>query len=102
MGGAESLFVGLNNLDKFDYISAFSSGGFPADKPEEIIAAFPRKDPKVLWMACGTADGLIGFQRGFSTWLKEKGMPITTKETNGGHEWLLWREYLIEFAEMIF
>lgn len=102
MGGAESLFVGLNNLDKFDYIGAFSSGGFPADKPDEIIAEFPRKDVKVLWMSCGTSDGLIGFQRGFVSWLKEKGMPIEARETAGGHEWLLWRDDLIQFTGKIF
>jgi hypothetical protein len=27
MGGTESLTVGLNTLDRFDWIGAFSSGG---------------------------------------------------------------------------
>jgi enterochelin esterase family protein len=102
MGGAESLFIGLTNLDRFAYVGGFSSGGFPADKPEEVIPPFNRKDLKVLWMACGTEDGLIGFQRGFSSWLKAQGMPIETKEVPGGHEWLLWRQFLIEFAPKLF
>ena len=29
MGGSESLLTGLNNLDKFAWIGAFSSGGIP-------------------------------------------------------------------------
>ena len=28
MGGSETLLTGLNNLDKFAYIGAFSSGGY--------------------------------------------------------------------------
>lgn len=105
MGGAESLYVGLNNLDKFAYIGAFSAGGLPAAKPEEVIKGLgpsKAKELKVLWMVCGRQDGLIGFQRGFSTWLKEQGMDIETKETEGGHVWQLWRRNLAEFAQRLF
>lgn len=105
MGGAESLFVGLANLDAFGAVGAFSAGGLPATRPEE---AFPDLDAKkanslkVFWMACGTGDSLIGFQRGFAAWLKEKGVRVLTKETPGGHEWRLWRRYLAEFAAKLF
>ncbi|RYG30036.1 esterase [bacterium] len=105
MGGGESLFTGLSRLDRFAYIGAFSSAGLPTDKPED---ALPKLDPatvkstKLVWMACGTEDGLISFQRGFSEWLKKNGFPIVTKETPGGHTWLLWRRYLAEYAGMLF
>ena len=105
MGGAETLFTGLNNVDKFAYMGAFSSGGLPADKPEIFfpnVGAESMKGLKVLWMSCGTGDGLIGFQRGFAAWLETKGVRVKTNETPGGHEWLLWRRNLAEFAQMIF
>ncbi|MGV3616824.1 MAG: esterase [Fimbriimonas sp.] len=105
MGGAETLFTGLNYPDKFAYVGAFSSGGLPADQPEEVFAdltAEKTKGIKVLWMACGTGDGLIGFQRGFADWLKKKGIAVETKETPGGHTWMLWRRNLAEFAGKIF
>lgn len=105
MGGAESLYVGLNNLDKFSYIGAFSAGGLPASKPEEVIqglSSAKAKELKILWMVCGKQDGLIGFQRGFSTWLKDQGMNIEVKETEGGHVWQLWRRNLAEFAQRLF
>jgi enterochelin esterase family protein len=105
MGGAESLFIGLNNVDKFGSIGAFSSGGLPATKPEEVFATVSKestKNLKVFWMSCGTADGLIGFQRGFAKWLTDKGINVKTNETGGGHEWLLWRRNLAEFSQMIF
>lgn len=105
MGGAETLFTGLNNIDKFAYIGAFSSGGLPATKPEEVFDSVTKestKNLKVFWMSCGTSDGLIGFQRGFSDWLKGRGIAHKTNETPGGHEWLLWRRNLAEFSQMIF
>ena len=42
MGGSESLFTGLNNLDKFAWIGAFSSGGLP----EPFDKDFPGLDGK--------------------------------------------------------
>ncbi len=105
MGGAETLFTGLANIDKFAYIGAFSSGGLPSNKPEEVFGEMNKdqtKGLKVFWMSCGTGDGLIGFQRGFSDWLTKRGIAHKTNETPGGHEWLLWRRNLAEFSQMIF
>ena len=105
MGGAESLFTGLSNLDTFAYIGGFSSGGLPGNTPADLWPNLDIKKVntlKVFWMACGTDDGLIGFQRGFTGWLKEKGAKVETKETPGGHVWMLWRRHLAEFSGMIF
>lgn len=105
MGGAESLLVGLNNLDKFAYVGAFSSGGLP---PNQIEASFPGLDAgkanalKAFWIACGTEDGLISFHRNFTKWLAEKGIKHKTLETPGGHVWMLWRRNLATFAGMLF
>ncbi|MBZ0214230.1 MAG: esterase [Nitrospirae bacterium] len=105
MGGAESLFVGLTNLDKFSAIGAFSSGGLPATQPEDVFAKLDVAAANKLsafWMVCGTEDGLIGFQRGFATWLREKGVKVETSETSGGHVWMLWRRNLADFAQKLF
>lgn len=105
MGGAETLFTGLENVDKFAYIGAFSSGGLPANKPDDVfgdVTAESTKKLKVFWMSCGTADGLIGFQRGFAEWCTQRGIKVTTNESGGGHEWPNWRRYLVQFTQMIF
>ena len=96
MGGAESLYVGLNNLDKFAWIGAFSAApdvvagrppdagrgparaaagggaGTPPDMDEACSRRrFPTLDAKdnsrlrMLWIICGTGDGLIGVNRQF-------------------------------------
>ena len=96
MGGAEALFTGLNHLDKFASVASFS-GAFvmwssarasaaPGSGPRRggarsfDAAVFPKVFPglsakansqiKLLWISCGTSDGLIGVNRQFKDWLK--------------------------------
>jgi len=104
MGGSESLLTGLNNLDKFAWIGAFSSGGIP----DEFDKDFPGLDAKanqqirLLWIACGTEDRLITVNRNLREWLKTKGVQHTDIETPGMHTWMVWRRNLAEFAGLLF
>src|SRR5215469_6717585 len=104
MGGSESLLTGLNNLDKFAWVGAFSAGGLP----EPFEKDFPSLDPKanqpmkLLWIACGTEDRLITANRNLREWLKSKGIPHTDIETSGMHTWMVWRRNLAEFAPLLF
>jgi enterochelin esterase family protein len=105
MGGAETLFTGLPYSDKFAYVGAFSTGGLRNDAAETTFKDLDAKDVnrlKVFWMVCGTDDGLIDFQRGFADAMKKRGVNVKTKETPGGHVWMLWRRNLAEFAQMLF
>jgi enterochelin esterase-like enzyme len=104
MGGSESLLTGLNNLDKFGWIGAFSSGGLPDD----FATDFPSLDAKatrqlrLLWIACGTEDSLIKVNRDLRTWLKSKGIQPTEIETPGAHTWMVWRRNLADFSSLLF
>ncbi len=104
MGGSESLLTGLNNLDKFAWIGAFSSGGMP----DEFEKDFPGLDAKanqqlrLLWIACGTEDRLITVNRNLREWLKTKGVQHADIETPGMHTWMVWRRNLAEFAGLLF
>ncbi|MBO0911176.1 MAG: esterase [Acidobacteria bacterium] len=105
MGGAESLLTGLNHLDQFAWIGAFSSGGLDL---ADFAAKFPNLDSsanpklKLLWIACGTEDGLIKVNRQFKSWLKAKGVEFTSIETPGMHTWMVWRRNLAAFAPLLF
>ena len=143
MGGAEALYVGLNNLDKFAWISSFSGaflllpgtqmvpapqaaaspaeaasgrgGGREAARAPQMLdpgtfaKAFPKLDAKansqirLLWIVCGTADGLIGQNRQVKEWLKSKGVQFTEQEVpDMGHVWPLWRQNLADLAPRLF
>jgi len=104
MGGSESLLTGLNHLDKFSWIGAFSSGGIT----EEFDKEFPAVNPKttenlhLLWIACGTDDRLIDINRKVRAWLATKSIKHVDIETPGYHTWMVWRRNLTEFSSLLF
>ena len=104
MGGTESLMTGLNHLDKFAWIGAFSSGGLDPDFDADFSALDTKASQKLhlLWIACGTDDGLIGINRKLREWLKSKGVELTAIETPGTHTWMVWRRNLSNFTPLLF
>lgn len=104
MGGSESLSTGLNHLDKFAWIGAFSAGGLPEpfDKDFPDLDAKANQQIRLLWIACGTEDRLITANRNLREWLKSKGVEHTDIETPGQHTWMVWRRNLAEFAGLLF
>jgi enterochelin esterase-like enzyme len=104
MGGSESLLTGLNNLDKFSWVGAFSSGGIPEDFQKDFpsLDAGANQQLHLLWIACGTEDHLITVNRNLRAWLKTKGIKATEIETPGMHTWMVWRRNLAEFAGLLF
>jgi enterochelin esterase family protein len=104
MGGAESLYVGLNALDRFAWIGSFSAGAIGDD----FDRTFPSLDSnansrlRLLWIACGTEDRLIDVNRTFREWLTSKGVEHAAIETPGLHSWRVWRRNLASFAPLLF
>ncbi len=106
MGGAESLFVGLNAIDRFAWVGAFSAGGL--GQPAELPATFPALTAaeatrlSLLWIACGTEDRLIDANRQFRAFLSERAIRHEAVETPGAHTWTVWRRNLAAFAPRLF
>ncbi len=104
MGGTESLVTGLNHLDRFAWIGAFSSGGLNTN----YAAQFPALNPKandqlrLLWIACGREDRLLENNVQFCEWLKSRKVGYTWVETAGTHSFRVWRRNLAEFASLLF
>ena len=104
MGGSESLLTGLNTLDKFAWIGAFSSGGFTPEFEKEFptLDAKSNQRIKLLWIACGTEDRLIDINRDFRNWLASKNITHADIETPGMHTWMVWRRNLADFSQLLF
>ncbi len=104
MGGAETLYTGLNATDRFAYIGAFSSGGLGDD----FASQFPTLNGsissklRVLFISCGRDDHLLGFNQKFVAWLNSKGFDVSLRQTPGAHTWMVWRRNLVDFSGMIF
>jgi enterochelin esterase-like enzyme len=103
MGGGESLFVGLNDLDRFAWIGAFSSGvegNFDSALP--LVDAKANSKLRMLWIACGEDDPLLSGNQNLRAWLQAKGVRFTWVETPGAHSWQVWRRNLANFAPLLF
>ena len=103
MGGLESLDVGLAHTGQFAWIGGFSSAVHTLDYTEKLASLGPKAaDLRLLWIACGTEDGLLAPNRKLIAFLKTKAMPVTQIETPGMHSWLVWRDNLVHFAPLLF
>ena len=112
MGGAESLQVGLNHVDDFAYVGGFSSAPLGGGEHGDFALGFPgittQSAPqinsrlRVLWIACGTEDGLFDANQKLIAWLKQQGLQPTAIQTPGRHVWMLWRDNLTQFAPLLF
>jgi enterochelin esterase family protein len=104
MGGTETLLVGLNALDRFAWIGAFSSGGLTEDFEKE----FPGLDSKansqlrLLWVSCGRDDRLLPINQKLRGWLESKQIQHKWVETAGAHSWQVWRRAIADFAPLLF
>jgi len=108
MGGGQALNIGLNNLDLFSDIAAFSPGlGAPADFPKTYAELIARGEKdggalRLLWVGCGVDDGAMEASRSFSAFLNQHRIVHTFRETPGAHAWMVWRRHLNEVAPLLF
>jgi enterochelin esterase-like enzyme len=107
MGGGQAMRTGLANLDKFASIGTFSGalrdfnidtsyGGALAD------AGAANRQLRLLWIGCGTEDGLIAGARGLHQALTDRKVEHIWVEGPGSHEWQVWRKHLHDFAPRLF
>jgi enterochelin esterase-like enzyme len=107
MGGIESLTIGLNHLDEFSYVGGFSAAISQATFARNFAAI--KADPKaanaqlhLLWIGCGTDDGLFPTSESFSKFLDDAQVKHTFYKIPGAHTWIVWRQFLREFAPQLF
>ena len=108
MGGIQTLNIGLTNLDRFRWLGVFSSGWFPPDLQafEDAARAHRsrarRRLPAVLDGARrdGHREAAVG--EGDRDARSPRHRASSSKETPGGHSWSNWRDYLRDFAPLLF
>jgi enterochelin esterase-like enzyme len=104
MGGGQSLNFGLGNLDTFAWVGGFSSAPNtkrPADLMKDPEDA--KKKLKLLYIACGDKDRLIGTSEGVHKMLEEKKVPHEYRVIAGGaHDFKVWKSDLYHFAQLLF
>jgi len=103
MGGGQTLNFGLGNLDKFAWVGAFSSA--PNTKPAEQLFPDPeaaKKQLKLLWISCGSEDGLITYSKRTHEYAASKGIPHIYYIEPGKHDFKVWKNGLYMFSQQLF
>lgn len=105
MGGGQSLRVGLNNLPSFAWIGGFSSSTRGLESTIDQLKQNPQgvnEQLRLLWIAIGKDDFLIEGNRELHRTLTELKIEHDYIETEGVHQWSVWRRYLADFAPLLF
>lgn len=107
MGGAQAMRIGLNHLDQFSYIGAFSPAIEITDTSKDYdgIMANPAKlnrELHLLWVGIGSDDFLFAPVKESHELLKKAGINHVWVESSGAHVWTVWRKYLADFAPRLF
>jgi enterochelin esterase family protein len=104
MGGAQSLTVGLGNLDRFSWVGCFSGGISDESIVQPLLAdaAGTNAKLKLLWIGIGKDDAGKARNEELIERLKASGIHHTWRLTEGAHSWPVWRGYLAEFLPLLF
>ena len=107
MGGLQALDIALDDSADFAYVGIFSSGWFPNSQKEEEetdVAQYHAsgKPFRLFWVNAGQYD--IALQNSDATVaiLKKAGINVEQHQSPGFHAWNNWRDYLNEFAPLLF
>lgn len=110
MGGFHSAQISKEYPDMFDYVGLFSAVYRPMDGTKSPIyddfdAKLARQfaaNPHLYWIAIGTDDFLYDANVEYRQKLDLAGYTYTYHESDGGHIWRNWRNYLREFLPLLF
>ena len=107
MGGLQALDIALDDSADFAFVGVFSSGWFPnsqKDEEETDVAQYRAsgKPFRLFWVNAGQYD--IALQNSDATVaiLKKSGINVEQHQSHGFHAWNNWRDYLNEFAPLLF
>ncbi|MDE5875691.1 MAG: esterase [Muribaculaceae bacterium] len=109
MGGGHSWRTSLLMPDDFDYVGLFSAAvrwnGAGVDESEELVVPLRRQfanPPALYWIGIGKDDFLYGINKDYLKLLDSLSLPYEYHESDGGHTWSNWRDYLVEFLPRLF
>lgn len=107
MGGAQALRIGLNHLDEFGYLGAFSPAIEITDTTKNYDGALANPERvnqqlRLFWIGIGRGDFLYAPVKKSHEELARAGIHHVWVESSGAHGWTVWRKYLADFAPRLF
>lgn len=110
MGGGQTLRAVVSNPDQFAYVGVWSAGVNPQGSSdfEKNAAAFLNssekinKQVKLFSISVGDQDFALAGSKNLSEVLKKRGIKHEMNISGGGHTWINWRNYLRDYAKVLF
>ena len=110
MGGFHSLHISRYYPNTFDYVGLFSPainprGEVPSPVYKDIDKTLREQSNNVLklyWIAIGKTDFLYKEVEDYRTKLDSMNFKYIYHESEGGHTWSNWRDYMIDFVPQLF
>jgi enterochelin esterase family protein len=111
MGGGQTLRVVTTNPEQFAYVGVWSAGVNPQTSGdfEKRAASFLdnsdkiNKQIKLFSISCGEKDPLaFNGSKNLAEILKKRGIKHDMHISAGGHTWINWRQYLRDYAQVLF
>ena len=107
MGGMQTQKIVMHHPELFAWAGIFSGGLVIQNEeddysgvllnPEEFAKRF-----KLLFVACGTQEGMLENTRANEKQVLDAGVPIDVYEDYGYHDWTFWRHCANEFLRKLF
>jgi enterochelin esterase family protein len=104
MGGGHALQIGLDHLDRFSAIGAFSSA-MPSDLEKRLRGdegKLLNSKLALLWIGCGRDDPAFARWQKIHEVLEELKIRHVFRPSEGAHTYAVWRKYLGEVAPLLF
>ena len=110
MGGFHSLHISRYYPNTFDYVGLFSPainprGEAPSPVYKDIDKTLREQSNnglKLYWIAIGKTDFLYKEVEDYRTKLDSINFKYIYHESEGGHTWSNWRDYMIDFVPQLF
>jgi len=110
MGGFHSLHISRYYPNTFDFVGLFSPAILPHNADSSPVYADQdgtlkkqmENGYKLYWIGIGKSDFLYKNVVDYKDKLDDMGMPNSFRESEGGHIWKNWRNYLSEFVPQLF
>ena len=107
MGGFHTMHVSHHLHGQFDYIGLFSA----VILPPELVGPYMNwesetreaiESASVYWIGMGREDFLFDQLQDFRRWLDKNHLAYSYYQSEGGHEWPNWQDYLGRFLPLCF
>lgn len=110
MGGFHSLHISRYYPNTFDYVGLFSPAVNPREGADpdvysnidESLKAQDKNGTKLYWIAIGKTDFLYEQVTDYRKKLDNMNFKYVYHESEGGHTWSNWRDYMVIFIPQLF